>query len=105
MQNSDKEAVVETLVGDAGVTTALIDVYLNDAKWAILRRLYPFGLPDNADVPPIYEMLQCKLAARYILKRGAEGEAIHIENGIHRDYDTVNDEDLLMEVTPYAKVV
>lgn len=97
---------VQTLVeNDPAATDALVGVYLNDAKAAILRRLYPFGIPETVtDVPPIYEMLWCKLAARYFLRRGAEGEKLHEENGINRQYGSVNDEDLLSEVTPYAWV-
>lgn len=97
---------VQTLVeNDQAATDALVGVYLNDAKAAILRRLYPFGIPETViDVPPIYEMLWCKLAARYFLRRGAEGEKLHEENGINRQYGSVNDEDLLSEVTPYAWV-
>ena len=54
---------------------------------------------------PRYEMLQVKLATRYFLRRGGEGEIRHSENGIDRTYGSVNDEDLLMEITPFAKVI
>lgn len=93
------------LDGDAMVTDAVAAVCLADAGDAIMRRLYPFGWNDTATIPTQYHMLQCKLAVRYYLRRGGEGERIHIENGIHRDYDTANDEDQLMEVTPYGKVM
>lgn len=104
MTDSDKITMTQTLIGDAEATDALVSVYLEDAKSAILRRRYPFGLPVDADIEPIYEMLQVKLAARYFVRRGGEGEIRHNENGIDRAYGSVNDEDLLMEVTPFAKV-
>ena len=106
MENTAAIQIVQTLVeNDSAATDTLVTVYLNDAKAAILRRLYPFGIPsDVTAVPSIYEMLWCKLAARYFLRRGAEGENLHGENGIERRYGSVNDEDLLSEVTPYVWV-
>ena len=106
MSDTEKIKIVQTLVSnDPEATDAVVSVYLKDAEAAILRRLYPWGLPDVATVPSEYEMLQCKLAMRYFLKRGAEGEYIHDENGTNRHYGSVNDEDLLQEVVPYAKVI
>lgn len=98
--------IVKTLVEhDPSATDELIPVYLQDAQAAILRRLYPFGIPQSVtSVPAVYQLLWCKLAARYFLRRGAEGESAHNENGIDRKYGSVNDEDLLMEITPYAWV-
>ena len=107
MTEAEKITTVKTLVeNDAAATDAVVTVYLKDAESAILRRLYPWGIPDTVtEVPSEYEMLQCKLAMRYFLKRGAEGEYIHDENGTNRHYGSVNDEDLLSEVVPYAKVI
>ena len=104
MTTNEAVTIVKTLVeNDPSATTELVTVYLNDAQSAILRRLYPFGIPQGVTaVPDIYSMLWCKLAARYFLRRGAEGEISHNENGTDRKYGSVNDEDLLSEVTPYA---
>lgn len=106
MTTEEKITRVQTLVGaDEEATDALIAVYLDDAKSAILNRRYPFGIPDTADdVPAMYESLQCRLAARYFLRRGAEGEISHNEDGVNRTYGSVNDEDLLMSVIQIAKV-
>lgn len=99
MLQSEKIQTVQTLIGDVpeANNTALIGVYLADAEDAILNRMYPFKRPDAVSIDK-YERLQCKLAARYILRRGAEGETAHNENGINRTYKSVNDEDLLCEV-------
>lgn len=107
MSTDEKIAYIQTLLGnDERYTTALVDAFLTDAKSAVLRRLYPFGIPETVtDVPSIYERLQCKLALRYLQRIGAEGEVLHAENGTDRHYGSVNEEDLLMEITPYAKVV
>ena len=106
MSLAEAIVIVQTLLeNDPKATDALVTVYLDDAQSAILRRLYPFGIPDSVDsVPDIYGMLWCKLAVRYFLRRGAEGEIVHDENGINRQYGSVGDEDLLREVTPYAWV-
>ena len=103
MTDAEKLNATKVLVSnDPEATDEVLGVYLADAKAAILRRLYPWGVPYMAEVPPEYEMLQCKLAMRYFLKRGAEGEYIHDENGTNRHYGSVNDEDLLGEVVPFA---
>ena len=105
MTTEEKVIRVQTLLGaDEEATDALIAVYLDDAKAAILNRRFPFGIPEGAVVPVMYENLQCKLAQRYFLRRGAEGEQIHNEEGVHRHYGSVQDEDLLMEVIQIAKV-
>lgn len=106
MTTAEKIAKLQTLIGaDEEATDELLSVYLDDAKSAILNRRYPFGTPYYIpDVPPEYENLQCRLALRYFVRRGAEGEQIHNEDGIHRHYGSVQDEDLLMEVMQVAKV-
>lgn len=105
MTDIEKIVTVQTLVeNDEAATDALVSVYLSSAKAAILRRLYPFGIPQDADVPNLYEISQCELAARYFLRRGAQGETAHNENGIQRTYGSVNDEDILREVMPYGRV-
>ena len=104
MTIAEKITIVKTLTNESDLTDAFVTVYLNKAESAIRNRMYPFGLPlQNGQeitftVPAKYEMLQCELACRYILRRGGEGEITHNENGINRTYDSVNDEDLLMEV-------
>lgn len=103
MTDAEKIAMVQAIVDDSEATDALVAVYLKDAEAAMLRRRYPFGVPDGAMITD--EMLQVKLAARYYLRRGGDGEKSHNENGINRAYGSVNDEDLLMEIVPLAKVL
>lgn len=106
MTISEKIAMVKTLANDSGLTDELVTVYLTKAESAIRNRMYPFDLPIDKEtgepitfeVPAKYEVLQCELACEYILKRGAEGEISHNENGINRTYASANSEKLLMEV-------
>lgn len=105
MTNAEKIQIVQTYIGaDTNATDAVISVYLDDAEAAILNRRYPFGIPAGAYITREYERLQCRLAARYYLRRGDEGERTHNEDGVNRSYGSVNDEDLLMEVIQIAKV-
>lgn len=105
MTKNEAIEIVKVYVGDPVPSDAVIGVYLDDAQAAILGRLYPFGTPETVTaVPPIYERAWCKLASRYILRRGAEGEIAHDENGTSRRYGSVNDEDILSEITPYVKI-
>lgn len=106
MTINEKIAMVKTLANDSELTDELVTVYLTKAESAIRNRMYPFDLPIDKEtgepitfeVPAKYEVLQCELACEYILKRGAEGEITHNENGINRTYASANSEKLLMEV-------
>lgn len=105
MTTAEKIANVQGRVQDELATDAVVSNLLADAAEAIFQRMYPHGVPDGvADVPKRYERLQCKLAARYFLRTDAEGESVHIENGIHHHYGSVNDEDLLMEVMQVVRL-
>jgi hypothetical protein len=99
MTTSEKIENVKARANDQMCTDAVAQMLLDDAQEAIFQRMYPFGVPDDVtDVPARYQLTQCKLAARYFFRIGSEGEAVHLENGIHRHYGSVNDDDLLMEV-------
>jgi len=104
MTSAEKITMVKTLSGET--TDATVGVYLSLAENAVLNRLYEAytALPDGATVPARYEIIQCQLAARYLDRRGAEGEKVHNENGISRTYDSVDDSDLLGRVTPLCEV-
>ena len=98
MTQNEKIATVKALANDEELTEDLISVYLKKAESAIFNRMFPFKEMMNFEVPVKYESIQCELACRYILRRGAEGEVTHKENGIDRTYGSVNDSDLLSEV-------
>ena len=106
MNGSEKTLMVRTLVeNDAGATDTAIAVYLNLACNAMLERLYPYdSAKGTEDIPERYDTIQCELAARYYLRRGGQGEINHEENGVNRQYGSVDDEDILKRLTPLAKV-
>lgn len=104
MKESAKVSMVKTLVmNDAAATDEVINVYLSLAYDRLMDRIYPFG-KDGKYLPDQYESTQCELAARMFLRRGAEGEVNHSENGVARTYRSVDDNDLLARVTPYCEV-
>ena len=106
MTQQEKIAMVQTLVeSDPGATAEVVPVYLTLALNAMLERLFPYDSgKDSGDVPVRYDTIQCELAARYYLRRGSQAELNHEENGINRTYGTVDDDDILKRLTPFAKV-
>jgi len=99
MTTAEKIANVQARVQDELATDAVVSLLLEDAEEAIFQRMYPFGAPASVtSIPKRYERLQCKLSARYFLRMGSEAEQTHVENGTHRRYGSVNDEDLLQEI-------
>lgn len=107
MTQEEKIAMVKSIVkNDPEATDALITVYLQFASGKILERLFPFDTgKDESDIPGRYDILQCELGARLFIRRGGEGESAHEENGVNRTYGSVDDEDILSRISPYAKVV
>lgn len=106
MTLDSKIEIVQTLVGnDQEATSEVCGVYLTLAADKILSRLYPFGKPCEDFLPDEYGYMQCELASRYFLRRGGEGEISHSENGVSRTYASVDDEDILRRIVPFAGVI
>ena len=85
----------------------ILSVYLELAAAKILTRMYPFT-EDVAgmDVPDRYVPMQLNVACYLMNKRGAEGEVLHIENGVHRSYGDADVPDsMLKEVVPFCQAV
>lgn len=105
MTDFEKIATVKTMLGDCeDATDDIIQVYLQMAENTMLKRLYPFATTPQI-LPSQYEMDECELAVRYINRRGAEGETSHNENSINRTYGSVDDNDILLRLIPFAKLL
>ena len=118
MDDGKKAEMLRVLIGDTKhkETTEVLSAYLDMAGAKILERLYPFResvvvdgeetLPDRYRIVPMkYEMLQLKIAAYMMNKRGAEGQIQHIENGVHRNYgDSDVPGTMLESIAPYVGI-
>lgn len=84
---------------------AVLQDCLESAKAAIMTRRFPYQeWPD--EIEPQYVDLQYRIAIDLYNKSGAEGEVLHIENGIDRHYESSwISKQLLQEVTPFVGVV
>lgn len=97
--------VLTFLDNDPRATHDLILEYLAAAGDTVLSVRYPLGVPDeDMAVPAKYHGIQCELAARYFARTGGLGETVHLENGIHRHWDSPDDRDILDRITPIGKV-
>ena len=83
---------------------AILEDCLESAKSAILARRYPYGeWPDELESR--YLDLQFRCALAIFNKQGGEFETAHSENGVSRSFGSEGiPQELLMEVTPMAKV-
>lgn len=82
------------------------EVLLKLAESIILNRMYPFGIPDGASIPPRYDFLQMQIAIEIFSKKGSEGQTAHSENGISRTYESASvSPSLLREIVPAAAVI
>lgn len=96
---------VQTLLqNDPEATDAVVIEYLDQAEEVILNWRYPHERPEDAVVPSRYHGEKCELAARLFVRRGGLGEVIHVENGVHRDWYSSDDRELLSRITPFASV-
>ena len=100
MTNEDKRVALATALAPDTDTDAVLDGVLADAEALVLNRMYPFGYPDGAVVPPRYERIQIQLAVELYSKRGAEGQSGHSENGISRSWPEKSE--LLNRVMPHV---
>ena len=102
MTNEEMLAIVEARTGVTDTT--LLSAYIADAGQAIINKAYPFK-PDIATVPLKYQRLQVEIAVYLANKMGAEGQTMHIENGIHRTYESASiPNSMLKAVMPLAKI-
>lgn len=106
MTDAEKITRVQGYFDEGTVSDAEATFYLSVAKEAVLNALYAYtsNYPEDAEVPRRYEGVQCELAARRFSRKGGLGETMHIENGIHRDWYSSDDRDLIATIIPYAVV-
>lgn len=106
MTDAQRIARVQSYFDAGYLSSEEASAYLAIAKDAVLNMLYAYesNFPEDAEVPARYEGVWCELAARYFSRKGGLGETMHIENGIHRDWYSSDDRDLLSRIIPYMVV-
>ena len=101
MTDLEKKARLAELIAPDEVTDDLLYFLLQISEGIVLNRRFPFGPPEGSTVPKQYEHIQLQIAVELYSKRGAEGQTMHIENGIHRTYESADvSKSLLNKITP-----
>ena len=98
MPDAEKLTTLQTLTGDENID--LLQSCLDFAKDKILKKRFPFGgVPE--DFPEEYDQIHLQLAQYLLLRVGAEGETVHLENGISRHWEDGDVPATLMrQITP-----
>ena len=66
--------------------TKIINAYLDIAKNKIILKAFPFEDTSLMEMPEKYQSLWIDATVFLLLKRGAEGETSHNENGVNRSW-------------------
>jgi len=93
-----KLALLKTLLGTVTETDEELSALLDLAGDKVLRKRYPFGVPEGATVPSQYSILQVELAQYLYNKRGADYQESHNENGVSRTW--TKESTMLRDVLP-----
>ena len=100
MTDADKLAMLISMTGETD--SNLLSTYLSFAADAVTSRAYPYG-DGTETMPTKYDHVQVRIAAYMLNKRGAEGETVHLENGISRHYEDGDiPPSLLRSIVPFT---
>lgn len=104
MDENEKLVMLKTMVESTDSNEVLL-TYLKIAGKKIIAKAFPFNTTIT-EVPVQYDVLQCEIAAYMLNKRGAEGQLMHSENGITRQYETADvPSSLLKTITPFVGTI
>ena len=90
MTNEEKITNLAVLISPDIADGELLSLLVDQSEGIVLNRRYPFGVPENAVVPAMYEHIQLQIAVELFSKMGAEGQTEHSENGINRKYEAAD---------------
>ena len=101
MTNEEKIKRLAVLISPDTAGDELLTVLIEQAEAIVLNKRYPFGLPESAAVPAMYEHIQLQIAVELFSKMGAEGQTAHKENGIDRTFESADvSPSLLRKIVP-----
>lgn len=86
-ENEKLVAKLAVLISPDTASSDLLLHLLEQSKWIILNRRYPFGAPEGATLSAMHEQIQIRIAVELFSKMGAEGQTEHAENGITRKWE------------------
>ena len=100
MTDEEKKQLVSIMTDET--SDSVVSAYLNFAEQVVYEKAYPFGnYPET--FPSQYDGVQVEIAVYMINKRGAEGEIVHLENGVSRHWEDAGiAPSLLRRITPCA---
>ena len=101
MTNEEKITRLAVLISPDTADSELLAILVDQAEGIVLNQRFPFGVPENAMVPAMYEHIQLQIALELFSKMGAEGQTAHSENGIGRTYESADvSPSLLKRIVP-----
>lgn len=103
MTDEEKLAMISAMSDETDQT--VLSAYLTLAKQIILEKAFPFGgYPET--LPAQYDGVHVEAAAYLLAKRGAEGEIVHLENGVSRHWEDGSvPPSILRRIVPFAGVM
>ena len=103
MTTEELYGLVQTMTGETD--DAILDAYIQQAGDIVLRHAFPYD-DSQTEVPAKYVRVQADIAVFMLNKRGAEGETVHLENGVSRHYEDGDiPPTLLRRIIPMTGVV
>lgn len=101
MNLSEKLLSLKKRIEPDAVSDDLLSELLEQAGAIVLNRRYPFGYLEGMEVPSQYARIQVAIALELYVKRGAEAQTSHSENGINRTYEAGDvSPSLLRQIVP-----
>ena len=102
MTDEEKIAMLKLMTDET--STEVLSAYLNLAKQIIFEKAFPFGnYPEK--MPSQWDGSHIELTTYMINKQGAEGETVHLENGVSRHWIDGGVNAILRRIVPYAGVI
>ena len=103
MTDEEKLKMISAMSDETDDT--VLSAYFQLAKQIVFEKAYPFGnYPE--EFPEQYDGVHVEIAAYMIAKRGAEGEMVHLENGVSRHWEDGSvPPSLLRRIVPLAGVL
>lgn len=100
MTNEDKITMLTYMTGETD--SNLLSTYLTLAEQIVFEKAFPYGnFPET--IPAQYDGVHVEIAAYMLNKRGAEGETVHLENGLSRHWEDGGvSPSLLRRIIPFA---